>query len=564
MIVGMAVPIIANSPIADAFTFNQGDIMDDAIFNNTSSMDSADIDGFLNTFGSSCISTNHGFSAPDPTGYSPESGFTYGGNVSAGTVIADAANAYQLNPEVLLATLQKEQSLVTGSSGCSVSAYAGAMGYGCPDGGSGYSYSGVDIGTINGSEMSSISNTCVNSSSKVGFSQQVIHAAWLLKFGEEKSEGNTDWAVINGSWDNCDDNGTCPSAWNIPAGDACYSGPMVQGTYATCPGGSTTYYDGYTTIDGTSVLISDGATAALYWYTPHFSGNENFFSIFTGWFGTTTTGGYSYNLLGHQVYTDSSMSTPQDSTSLVAGQRYYAAVQVQNTGNTTWYQGQVNLGTWNPQDRPSIIKDWTWPSPSNDRAAYLQQSTVAPGADGSYGFWFVAPPKSSLIDWEAFNLVVEGVTWMPDNGNLVFGLQSSQAPNYSYSLLGHQLYTDSSMSTPQNSTSLTPGQRYYAYVEVQNTGNTTWYQGEDEMATWGPANRASIIKDWTWPSTQNNRAGTMSQSVVPPGGTATFGFWMVAPPASSSIDWEQFTLYYQNSNNSSWMSPQGVLFGVQS
>src|SRR4051812_22649868 len=108
-----AVLFIWLHPQAQA-AFNANNIMDDNVFDNTSTMNAAQIDAFLNGFPASCISTNNGFSAPDPTGYSPGTGFTYGGNVSAGTVIYHAAKAYDLNPQVLLATLQKEQSLVTG------------------------------------------------------------------------------------------------------------------------------------------------------------------------------------------------------------------------------------------------------------------------------------------------------------------------------------------------------------------------------------------------------------------------------------------------------------------
>ena len=35
--------------------------------------------------------------------------------------------------------------------------------------------------------------------------------------------------------------------------------------------------------------MDTGATAALYWYTPHFNGNQNFYNIFTNWFGPTTS-----------------------------------------------------------------------------------------------------------------------------------------------------------------------------------------------------------------------------------------------------------------------------------
>jgi hypothetical protein len=267
-------------PLTAHAAFNPNNIIDDSIFDNVNSMSAGQIDAWLNSnFGStSCISTAHGFSAPDPTGYTPSGGFTYGGNVSAGQVIYDAAQAYGLNPEVLLVTLQKEQSLVTGDAGCSVLRYTGAVGYGCPDGGTTYNYSSVNLYTINGSTVTAVNGTCVNTASKAGFSQQLIRGTWLLKFGQQRAKGNTGWAVIKSGWDNSDDPQTC------------YSGPMTQGSWKRCSSDANSiFYDGYTTIDGSSTHMDDGATAALYWYTPHFSGNQHFFSLFTQWFGNPTT-----------------------------------------------------------------------------------------------------------------------------------------------------------------------------------------------------------------------------------------------------------------------------------
>lgn len=269
----------------NADTFNPNHIIDDAVFDNTATMTASDIDAWLNnTYGnSSCISTDHGFSAPDPTGYSPSTGFTYGGNVSAGQVIYDAALAYDLNPQVLIVTLEKEQSLVSGAAGCSTVTYTGATGYGCLDGGADYNYSGIDLYTLNGTTVTAVNGTCVDAASKAGFSQQIIHAAWLLKFGEQRSEGNigfdiqaTNYPEPGDSWDNSDDPQTC------------YSGPMIMGDWQICPDGPVTYYDGYTTIDGSAVQMDDASTASLYYYTPHFPGNENFFNLFTSWFGSTT------------------------------------------------------------------------------------------------------------------------------------------------------------------------------------------------------------------------------------------------------------------------------------
>lgn len=272
--------IFLRAPQAQA-TFNPNNLIDDAVFTNYSTMSAAQIDSWLNSsFPSSCISTNHGFSAPDPTGYSPSTGFSYGGAVSAGRVIYDSAQAYGINPQVLLVTLQKEQSLVSGDAGCSTLRYAAATGYGCPDGGTTHSYSNLNppLYYINGSAVTSVSGTCVNSATKAGFSQQVIRAAWLLMFGQQRSRGNTDWAVIKGGWDNSDDPQTC------------YGGPMTQGYRKRCSwDANAVFYDGYITIDGSSTHMDTGATAALYWYTPHFSGNQHFDSLFTSWFGSTSS-----------------------------------------------------------------------------------------------------------------------------------------------------------------------------------------------------------------------------------------------------------------------------------
>jgi hypothetical protein len=290
------------SPLAaHAVTFNSSDLMDDSVMNNYTSMSAGQINSWINTnFPSSCISTNNGFSAPDPTGYNPTNGFIYGSSVSAGQVIYDAAQAYQINPQVLLATLQKEQSIVSGGAGCSTETYTAATGYGCPDSGTDYSYSNVDLYSINGVETTSIGSTCVDNVAQAGFTQQLIHTAWKLEFNLQRSEGNTSWDIQNGAWDNSDDPQTC------------YYGPMTEGYRAQCSGGSSTYYDGYDTIDGTSTFITTGATAALYYYTPHFSGNENFDNIFSAWFGS--------------LYGDAIEPTVDRLYNPTTGQHYFSAI----------------------------------------------------------------------------------------------------------------------------------------------------------------------------------------------------------------------------------------------
>lgn len=257
--------------------FDKNRLIDDGVFNSVGTMSANDIDAFLNAR-NSCISPNSGFRAIDPTGYSSSTGFQYGGNVTAGTIIAHAAQAYDLNPRVLLVTLQKEQSLITTTptdSNCNTRTISKSMGYACTDTYSPHSYSGLNLYTRNGTTYTSVDLTCVESAQKAGFTQQVIRAAWLFKFTQQRSLGNINWAIIRGSWDNSDDL------------QSCYSGPVTQGWRQVCPSGPTTYYDGYTTIDGLSVHPESGATEALYRYTPHFSGNQNFVAIWASWFGGT-------------------------------------------------------------------------------------------------------------------------------------------------------------------------------------------------------------------------------------------------------------------------------------
>ena len=500
-VLGLAFTCFNHPARASAFTASN--LVNDSVFDNTGAIAAtrsdpwSGIDDFLNKFPSSCISYNNGFLAPDPTGYSPSTGFTYGGNVSAGKVIYDAAQAYSINPQVLLVTLQKEQSLVTGSSGCGVLAYAAATGYGCPDGGTTYNYSGANLYTLNGTTVTSVTGTCVNTIYKAGFSQQVIRAAWLLAFGRQRSEGNVGWAIIKGSWDNSDDPGTC------------YSGPMTQGYFKRCSTDtSTVYYDGYTTIDGTSTHMDNGATAALYWYTPHFAGNQNFDNIFTNWFGNPY--GYPYSALfrGENV---TSVSLNQNSKPSI----YF---DFQNTGNNFWkddmsalpyYPTTRLVGSW-PINRVSAFADSTWLSPSRPVAVFAKvfendgvtlaadQHTVWPGQVARFQFVLNNPTGLNAGTYtEHFELVQDGAPnwWMPGSGCWTSVIVP---PPYQANFVGE--------STGAASVSLSLGQTSQVYFDFQNTGFQFWkddtsalpYYPRTRLAGTWPINRVSAFSDPSW------------------------------------------------------------------
>ncbi len=128
---------------ADA-AFDPNNIVPESFMSATGTMSEAQIQSFLQQQGSYLAhytETSHTPVGPadniDPYGW------------SAAHVIWEAASWYGINPQVILATLQKEQGLITNPSPPSW-ALDYAMGYGCPDSG-GCSYPGfshqVDYGT---------------------------------------------------------------------------------------------------------------------------------------------------------------------------------------------------------------------------------------------------------------------------------------------------------------------------------------------------------------------------------------------------------------------------------
>ena len=536
-------------------SFVANDLMSDGIFDNTN-YSAAQIDAFLNTFPNSCISTNHGFTAAEPIGYSASTGhFSYGNYVSAGTVIYDAAIAYSINPRVLLATMEKEQNLFTGNgSRCNNAdantralAYAASMGYNCPDGGTTYDAApNPSLYAINGVAVTSVSGTCVapnnqNQPVYVGFSPQVIVAAWKLKFNEQRSEGNTSWDVqltnfphSGDVWNNSDDPPTT------------YSGPMTQGTFARVSGGSTATYDGYTTIDSTSVRMDTGATASLYYYTPHFAGNQNFVSIYETNFGPTKGLDYAFQ------YVSTGFSGASTSANVQGNTQVTVTVTLENVGNQSWSNSNapVRIGTWAPTDHNSALHDSSWLA--YNRLAGMNQTSVLPGNNATFTFKIDVPNVTEGYT-EAFNLVAEGATWFPGSG---FELQLNiTKSNYTWGLV-------SESST--NGFALNPGETSQFTLIAKNTGNVTWNNSSTplRLATWAPSYRSSAFYSndntgghaWINP----NRAADLSEATVAPGANGTFVF-NVRAPSTPGFYVERFNLVMEGV---AWFDDPWVEFDI--
>ena len=177
---------------------------------------------------------------------------------SAADIIYFTSRAYGINPQVTLAQLQKEQSLIT-SQNPSQWQINQAMGYNCPT-----------------------SGHCNDES---GFFYQLDHGVWVLRFHFERARGNMTWWTTHTSW-------TCGTEKNL------YKPNLYPGTNVRFYDQQGVHYRTY--------RLANAATSSMYCYTPHaynnpeglfgrppygdrgmyYSGSYNFVNAFFAWFGS--------------------------------------------------------------------------------------------------------------------------------------------------------------------------------------------------------------------------------------------------------------------------------------
>lgn len=237
----------SSSAINAAYSgFKAGNIINDYVMGNYSSMTESDIQNFLKSK-NSCNDTNTSKAKTYSSHkYHIENGHfvcmadeKFDGETAA-HIIWQAAQDYKINPRVLIVLLEKEQGLVTDTWPNSDLQYRSATGYGCPD-------------------------TAACDSQYYGFKNQVRNAA---KFFRKNLDGDPNWT-------------------NYPIGK------------------NTVLYNPNRSCGSSVVNIENRATGALYTYTPYQPnsavlnagpgvtvncgayGNANFYYYFTKWFGDT-------------------------------------------------------------------------------------------------------------------------------------------------------------------------------------------------------------------------------------------------------------------------------------
>jgi len=143
VVLAAGVVSVANAPAAQAANgadFDAGYIISDEIFFNSSLMSEAEIQGFLEARVPVCQPTagNPGclkdYRSDSPPRLADKYCALYQGgtNERASRILYNVARACNINPQVLIVLLQKEQGLIT-STNPSHGKYRAATGYGCPD-----------------------------------------------------------------------------------------------------------------------------------------------------------------------------------------------------------------------------------------------------------------------------------------------------------------------------------------------------------------------------------------------------------------------------------------------
>ncbi|HUD06359.1 MAG TPA: hypothetical protein VMR34_00580 [Candidatus Saccharimonadales bacterium] len=340
----MLAVLLFNTPKVHAEPYNPNYLISDSIFDNTTVMSTASIQSFLVSEGSglanysdviNCNPTTP--TAPDP--YSASYYNNCGASVSAAQIIYEASQAYGISPRVILATLEKEQSLVT-TPDPTQSQINCAMGY----------------------------NSC---GGYVGFFNQVDNGTWQLRTYIQLMNGQGWW-------------GHSPSQYVCANGSSLYS----TGLY---PGRTVTFADPGGTAE--TITLADASTAALYCYTPYvgpysltgYSGSYNFVVYFEEWFGTvygpcTTTSNLS-DPSGASVVPDQLSGTQPDNLALTIANNTgstCAEVHIWNSSfNSLINNYATNLPVFNPADGQMISADLN--GSGQNKLIYVNYTNTASG-----------------------------------------------------------------------------------------------------------------------------------------------------------------------------------------
>lgn len=478
--------------------WRSGRIMDEAVFRDKNTMGAQQIQTFLGVKNPNC-DTN----GTKPSEYGGGTRAQYAASIglsppftclkdyreggrSAAQIIADAGQQYGVNPQVLIALLQKEQNLVTDEWPWPIQ-YRSATGYGCPD-------------------------TAACDSQYYGLTNQINWAAKMFKGIINKEAGWYSPYVTGNNQVKYNPQSACGasnvSIENWPTA-ALYSYTPYQPNQAAL-----------------SNLYGTGDGCSSY-------GNRNFWRIFNDWFGSGLGGPFNWTITDLYIM-DEGKNVNMGTDYLHRNERLFVVVKGKNIGTETWYKDQVGpnparLGTWRSPGHSSVYCDILWlrMSQSCTRAASLNEDMVRPGDTFHFETYIHAPAQGGEFR-EYFQPLLEGRAWMSNDPGFHLYVNSVDYFDWRWGSFG--AWTDQTKSTPANLDNLARGQQVYVELKAKNTTATEWTNSGRNivhLGTSSPQDRNSQVCLPSW-ITCTRPAGLVQSSILP-GQTGTFAFTLKAP-----------------------------------
>jgi hypothetical protein len=425
------VTVLTQIDKAYAFTpnYNSSNLIDNPTFLNSGSMSAATIQTFLSNIGGGLAnySSVENCDSSD-IAYFPHCNQT----LSAAQLIYDTAQVYGINPEAILATMEKEQSLVTDPTPSS-SQLNCAMGY----------------------------NSCTN---YAGFFTQIDYGTFTLRYNYEGAARDATWLK-----------------YSPASGYPCSTAKTNFYSNGLYPGNTVTFADSGGTAE--TVTLANAATASLYCYTPYvgpysltgYSGSYNFVYYFQLWFGSTQASiPYAWAYESQGIYSDATDTNRFTTTPSVApGANIYLTLSARNVGYDTWQQSNLRVAVSNPTTRTSPFYSPTWIN--TDRPGGMTTTSVVPGGEATFTFTNRAPQQAGTYT-EYYSLVADGVTYLNDPG--LYYTINVVKPRMANSALPSTLSSGQTLSAGDHLLS----QDAQSVLAVQTDGNTVLYS--DQRATW--------------------------------------------------------------------------------
>ena len=406
-LMGLLVSLFINSPVVEATPnvnvslFNPGRLIDDVVFTDNSTMTVDEIQQFLeqtlpngtcNRYQANFYNTSHQppytclfeFQQNPTTKVHNYGSFEADGSPtaveggqSAAEIIWNASQIYNINPQVLLVLLQKEQSLITDTWPWPEQ-YAKATGYACPD-------------------------DAACSPQFADFHNQIFGAAW--QFRQYLDNLNSYWYIIGTNYIYYHPNTACGTQTvNI-------ENAATIALYLYTP-----YVPNQAALDN---LYGIGDHCSAY-------GNRNFWVYFNRWFGSplsdqrqpatpsppastpTNLQPLSFEVVEQNFYADAdhTLLLGEEEIKITVDQVVYGNIQIKNTGQAAWQattllSRQLQVLPF-ASATPNAFCHESWQN-NCQVLGFLLEESVAPGETGNLNFILQAPSNTGVF-YEVFHV----------------------------------------------------------------------------------------------------------------------------------------------------------------